>query len=98
MVHYPTEVEGWNMCKSSKRSDRPGANYEDPTRERVYINIIPPDNKETQYWIAKYNPHTGEEESEIIAKRLFEEDIVVEAVRYMENNPVDSESGLKSFM
>lgn len=91
---FPDEVNGWQLCESSKKSGSPGANYRDPTRERVFVNISvisPVFNDER--WRAKYNPHTKPEEGETIYVSTDREEVIEAGLQWMQEHPIGASSG-----
>jgi hypothetical protein len=93
----PDDVAGWRLCDSSKASDRPAANYHDPAKERVYVNICRPDPVgKPSFWRAKFNPHCSPE-GEHIASGKDPERVLEAAIEWMEANPAESTQSLSKW-
>jgi len=88
----PETVNGWRLTESTRRADHPYGNYEDPTRQRVYVNVMPVDRtKSPLRYRAKYNDHSGMTEPITISTDLVE--VIKAAVAWMRENPAGETDG-----
>jgi len=87
---FPESIAGWQLTPSSKRADGPGANYQDPHRERVFVNIGHINPVEGEKWRAKFNPHTVTNGCEQICVSEDRETVLQAAFEWMREHPAGS--------
>lgn len=98
-IEYPKTVAGWELTEASEASDLPGANYQDPTKNRAFVNIGPIELSNPETWRAKYNPHTEPNGSEKIRVSRNCEAVVEAALAWMQDNPIgDREKGQQTLI